>query len=429
MLNSLISEQIIRPLLPLGQKNRRYANRIIRLAYLLFLILMMIVEFSGWTYTFEIWPLSSLIYRLGQILLAPPFFILGFPPITNVEFICGLIFVIDVLTNGIYFKKLAIVVLGALLSCALNTLAFNDRFIFFLCLIAAYPSTLSLRRTIIVYLITGTSLTLLTTCLALCGVISTVVSFEHGVLRHSLGFTYTNGLAVTATSLVMAWVYLKSSTWRWQDACFSVAILLIILTICDGRSACAFALIQVIVTSILNIKYIRPRFHKAFSQLFYMSAIFLFPLLATFSLISLPILGKIDGTTLFTAFDSLLSGRLGIWINDFAQFGYPLISKPFETLTYSDNSFLHIVWTCGIVALVFFALLYVITGRWTKGRQDLPLAIYLTIFILHCFTEVLIYEFTMGFIILPIGAALASMRIASSPPREDKTEKKAYAHG
>lgn len=407
-LEDLSSKQIIRPILPLTNTGAKHANGIIALCYLAAVVMIMILEFSGWTYSFSIWPLSSLIPKVRFVLLTPVYSIFGLLPISRLSIAVGLILVIDTLVNGLDAKKLVVIVAGTALSCILFKLAFNDRFAIFLCFVATYPCKLKLRNAIWTYLVTGMVLTLFTICMALLGQIATVVSFEHGVLRHSLGFTYTNGFAVTSASLIMAWVYLKAPTWRWQDSCISIALALIVLTISDGRSACAFVLLQIILTSLLHFKHLAIHVKKACEKALYWLATWLFPILAVLSLACLPVLAAMRQAPLYDALNTLLSTRLDTWLDGFARYGYPLVSKPFETTTYCDNSFLHILWTCGIAALVFFAVLYVLTGTWTRKQKDLALAIYITIFVLHCFTEILVYEFNMGFIILVIGAALSN---------------------
>lgn len=398
----------------MSKKGFRQANRAIVFCYLFVLVLMIVLEFSGWTYAFDIWPLSALITKIKTLLLGPVYSTSGPFFLTAIQIIAGLILIADVLVNGLSTKKLVVVFGGILLSCILCSLAFNDRFVLFFCFVAAYPSKLALRGAVKAYLITGTLLTLLAICLASLSLIPTVVSFEHGVLRHSLGFTYTNGLAVTASSLVVAWVYLKAPTWRWQDICISIALLIVILTISDGRSACIFAFVQIVLTSLLHAKLLPSHAKKVCEKALYKLATWLFPILGILAFACLPILNAMRQTTLYGAINSLLSTRPDTWLDGLAQFGYPLFSMPFKTPVFCDNSFLHIAWTCGIVALAFFAVLYVITGKWTEKHKDPFLAIYIVIFILHCFTEVLVYEFTMGFMILLIGAAVAKTADKSS---------------
>lgn len=414
-----VSKQILQPAVPVSQKALKRTNQIIVFCYLFALVVMIVLEYSGWTYVFDIWPLSALVAKAKSLLLGPfistsgPFFV------TGIQVVVALILIADVLANGISIKKLAIVLGGIILSCILCSLAFNDRFVFFFCFVAAYPSKLALRSAIKTYLITGTLLTLLAICLTLLGLISTAESFGHDVLRRSLGFTYTNGFAVTASSLVMAWVYLKAPAWRWQDACVSIALLIIVLTISDGRSACIFALAQIVLTSLMRGKLLPSRATDACERALYKLATWLFPILGTLAFICLPVLEAIRHTAFYSTVNSLLSTRPDTWLDGLAQFGYPLFATPFESPVFCDNSFLHIAWTCGIVALVFFAILYVLTGKWTEKRKDPFLAMYIVLFILHCFTEILIYEFTMGFMILPLGAAVASAAIAPLVARQE----------
>lgn len=416
--DDLSSWQVMRPLTHLSPDGAYQANRAIILCYLLLLIIMMIMEFSGWTYVFDIWPLSSLVSKAKNVLLLPVFDFFDLFSIASIQIIAGAIFVADALVNGLGAKKLVITVIGILLSCILCSQAFNDRFAFFLCFVIAYPHELNLRSAIKTYLVTGTAITLLTICLALLGLISTVVSFEHGILRQSWGFTYTNGLAVTACSLIMAWVYLKAPTWSWQDACVALALTLIVFTASDGRSACAFVVIQVILISLTHAKRLPKIVRQGGAILGYWLTTWLFLILAAFTLVLLPILGMLKETPVFNAINALLSTRPAIWLNGLENYGVPLLHVTGDSPTLVDNSFLHIVWTCGIVVLAFFAVLYVLTGKWTKAQHDFPLAIYIVIFIAHCFTETLVYEFNMGFMILPIGAALANAAIGPASNAE-----------
>lgn len=407
-------KEIFGPVFPFSKMSARLANRMLAICYLFILALTVIVELSEWTHTAEVRPLSALISKTEYVLLFHTYSVFDLFLVTNLQIVCGLIFLIDALTNGLGVKKFVIVVIGVGLSYILCTVIFTGCFVFFMCLVAAYPSRLSLRNAIVCYLLTSASFTLLTISLALLGHISTTISFEHGVLRHSLGFNYTNGFAVTTSSLVMAWVYLKSPTWNWRDVCISIALIIIILTISDGRSACAFALMQVIITSLFHANKLSVRIREAGSSILYKLATWLFPIMSVLSLACLPCLAMVKGTPFYGALNTLLSTRPATWLEGFSQNGYLLFSTPLNTPATCDNAFLHIMWTCGIVTLAFFAILYVLTGKWTERRKNLPLAIYITLFILHCFTEVLVYDFNMGFIILPIGAALANVSFGSS---------------
>lgn len=387
-------------------------SHIVNVLYSVMLVYFVISEFMGWTYLDDIGTISTIRAVFTKCVPYLP------AAMTS-------IILLDAYRNGLKLQKILAFVFGLFLVTKLNAYAFNGHFVYLFWFIIAYPSTLSIRKAVIITLISSCILSALTILLFCFGLIQENAFVQHGVLRHSLGFGQPNWFSFILSSLVMAWIYLKSATWRIRDVLISLTLFILIFAVCNGRSALGYGIIQIILTSIFCLGSIPKRIKTRISSVLFKGATWLFPILAFLSFATLPLTRYMQGTVIYDVINEFLTGRLDLALIAFDKFGIPIFSQPFTSFIAFDNSFLYIAWTCGIIALIYIAMLYVLGGKGYERNNDLPMAIYTVLFLLHCFTEVIFFPIIMNITILSVGAVLAGAPTGAKPMqwREQKNMK------
>lgn len=369
--------------------------------YLVLVALFTVKSMASWTLLFEGGTPATFYEYFRRLVL--PYMI---PALISVM-------LLDAYANGIELRRVIVVIIGVFIMYRLSIGATepNDNYLYYFWFIAAYPCKLDLRKVVLVVFAVGIPLVLAVICVAFLGISNTVVDIQHyghGVIRHSFGFIHPNCVSHTITAFVMMWIYWKSPTWNWRDVLIALGFLIISLGIGDGRAPFIIGVLQVLATTLFSIPKISMKIRKPLAIVIHKIATWGFPVLSIIMLAVMPFVASMSGSDLFVRLDSILSTRLSCLTYYYNELGYPLFTQVFNIVTPLDNNYLYIVWYCGLAVLVFAALLFVILGKHSEKKHDLPMAIYIVASLIFFLTEVTLFWPIRSIALFAIGAAVAN---------------------
>lgn len=336
----------------------------------------------------------------------------------NLACVLFIALMLDVFANSLSWRKLIAALVLGLLTQNIWIINHDIEILSFFWFIVAYPSKLSLRhlaRCCWISLLVCIAITI--SCFA-ADLITEHAQDQHGVIRHSLGFTWPNILSLYTTSAVIAFTYDFFSCWKFRYYAVSLSILIVVFIIANGRISFICGFLVITFAMIWSHKgRLRAKLKKAASPLYYL-AIWLTPICAAACLI-ITVVSTYEPQA-HDFFYPFLDVRLDCAEKFFEQYGFGLLGQNVKVVTWReavntgvawsnvDISYVRFALMYGILFLTCFVVLNCLNGLYAKRTNNIALAFIITIMAIFGITEHITLNPAFNITVLSIGKMLSS---------------------
>lgn len=250
--------------------------------------------------------------------------------------------------------------------------------------------------------------------LFLLGISPDSILYQHGVIRHSLGFVSPNAFANIVTICLMLWIYTKNDNWKLKDILLGTVILFITYYYSNSRLALIIGLLDIVFTTI-TIK--NNKVNELISNIIMSLSKYIMIILTILSL-GITIYASKNFNNTLQNIDDFLTGRLQWSVYyydkyDFNLFGQNIltVSKKQSLITGDkwqnvDNSYVSITIKYGYILIVSLCLIYFLLGKKLKKEQNINSSIYVLLICLIGITENFILISAYNLSIFMIGMLL-----------------------
>lgn len=377
-------------------KSKTAALHFLNIAYCLLLLCGMFWFMYTFSFMNEFTPCAIVFNKLN-------FFIMHY---FSVIALC--LILLDVCLTGLSPKKLITIIFSGLFFVLFPVFQNNLSFMICMSLLLAYPSKLPWKTALFTIMLSSVIALVFAGTLSLIGLITNRITFEHETLRYSLGFKNPNLYSFIASTIIAEYICWRSEKFGLADFFTSLGFAIVIFTITDGRMAFIILVMQIGLCSFCFFKNKIPNVFSRFKMLTFNTAIAIFPALLIISMAAFPVLQHISDTPYFDVANFILSGRLAFALYYYHQYGYAITPQDIEMTIAFDNTYLYLPIVYGIALTIFVAVLHVLLGRWCKSTKNYSLAIFIILFCLHSLVENTTFNLTCNFLIIAMGAAIAS---------------------
>lgn len=328
--------------------------------------------------------------------------------------LCSLI--ADVFFSGITKGKVAFGIAGAIFVHVVSGPGTDETLRYAFLFILAYPKSCALRCVARCIWITYYSIIAATIIAFFCGYAQDVVTYEHGLIRHSFGFGSPNHLAVITTIATFSFLYDASKSWHVCYIPFVLGILLFVYSVTNGRMSLVLGAAFLVVTSISHIRYCPALFLKVF----YCVAKWILPSLLVLCL-AFTVLWSISPDLFgYDFIGAIFSGRPAEMVSfydkhGFGFFGQDIVYVPRgqamvtgETIMILDNAYAHMAIQYGLLVSLSAVLLFSLTAKKAEERRDSALSQYIVFIALFGISECVILDASFNLAVFAIGAMLAN---------------------
>lgn len=343
---------------------------------------------------------------------------------------------LDVSTTQMSKRRLIVGILLGFLTQSIWITSQDMAAVSFFWFVIAFPSSCSLRflaRCCWISLLVCILTTIV--CFA-AGLMQERIQDQHGVIRHSLGFTWPNLLSLYATSAVIAFTYDFFEQWKLEHFIIALAVLVAAFIVANGRMSLAYGLLIIFFATVHSFLKNKSRsLPKARTAIFAL-AMWATPICAA-SLIFITIVSA-HIPEAYAFFYELLDVRLEYAEQFYSQYGFNLFAEKIGIVSYRESIITGATWTnidisyvrfalmYGILFLICYATLYYLTGLYAKRKNDIVLAFVLVIMALFGISEHITLNPAFNIGVLAIGMMLSSREsLMHSKPQEKNHEKEA----
>ena len=331
-----------------------------------------------------------------------------------------LLFVVLVLNTYLYrtnvWKLVIIVVLGFVVQKDFLT---NDNMnlVYLFWFIIAYPADLRLKTMAKCAFFTISFFVLLVLALHFTGQIPERTQFQHGVERHSYGFTWPNNLSYYTTVAIFSWCYAFSDRWSKGHIFFALIVLISAFVVANGRIAFILGLLMVLFTS-LYAK--RSRFQSVWNRVsnaIFKLAYIAYPILAVCCLVLVVVCVNFDAAYRFVY--PFLTARIELMTQFVDQYGLALFGQDIKLVSYRtavatgqawsniDNLYVYSALQYGLMFVLLFVILNMALVKVLKRREDVLMAFLVLLMALCGVTENLPLLPVVNLAIFAIGSMLS----------------------
>lgn len=272
--------------------------------------------------------------------------------------------------------------------------------------LAAYPSSLSLEDALKAMLVAGAVTSAVIIALGVSGSITDNIRYEHGRLRHGLGFQLGIFLSYDLSALLLCWVYVRLRRWRFVDYAVSFSVALVVYGVGNGRASFYMVMGVLLGIAAWQISSRLQPLNAVLTRATKALAILCYPLLTVLSLFAGSVLGDPDvyksNEAVARAFGWLVGSRANYWHVNMEEIGLSLRGSS-ASLNYAlDNLFLWLSLVGGILVLLAMCVLHVVWALRADARRDyyqLLFVVVLAAFSFTCmFTNSIVVDPTLLFI-------------------------------
>lgn len=349
-------------------------------------------------------------------------------PLTVIEFVtfvndylaCVLFIalMLDIFANSLSWRKLVAGLVLGLLTQSVWTINHDIEVLSFFWFVIAFPSRLSLRLLARCCWISLSVCIAITISCFMADLITEHVQDQHGVIRHSLGFTWPNILSLYTTSAVIAFTYDFFYCWKFRYYAITLTVLVIAFIVANGRVSfiCGFLIITFAMVWSHKGK-LGATLKKVSSPLYYL-AIWLTPICAAACLI-ITIVSTYEPQA-HDFFYPFLDVRLDCAEKFFSQYGFGLFGQNVTVVTWReavntgvpwsnvDISYVRFALMYGVLFLACFVILNYLNGLYAKRTNNIALACIITIMAIFGITEHITLNPAFNITVLSIGKMLSS---------------------
>lgn len=339
----------------------------------------------------------------------------------NLPYILCICLISDIAVNGLSAKKMMFGIVGGLVSQVAWHIHPDGALLNLFWLILAYPTGCSLRLVVRIFWTSGLSAVVLVVGLCWLGIRPDIVFYQHGALRHSMGFVSPNSLSTHTTCISIAFVFDKSKGWRWWYAPPIICLLVLVYYTSNGRYALILGVIYVsTVTAFCMLDREQLlRLRDRLATVVYLIARWAFPLCAIVCLMFTVVWAQGQLVQIYDFMNQLLSDRPTEMVSFFKQYGFQLFGQPIETVGLQqaletgndwvglDNAYINGFLRSGLLVIALIGFLYYLLGRYARQTSNLALAICIAVFSLYGLTENVLFYDLHNFVVYGIGAMLS----------------------
>jgi len=304
---------------------------------------------------------------------------------------------------GITKRRLVFAAIGVILVQNVMSRYVDRGLIYMYWFAVAYPRGTDLRKLVRMTWVTATLGMLVVIGLSRVGQTADVITFEHDVVRHSLGCFNPNMLSLAVGSIVMVLLCDVMHDWRWGYAPLTLAVLVATYVVARGRVALLCGLLQLAVVCLFKASEqtgVALRLRDLAERFTYFVATWVVPAFTALTIAVTVFLSRIENSNeaLYKRIDALLVGRPSHWVFYLKKLGFRLSGaniyaySPNTGSTFLDNTFLEVLFKDGLIVLVGFLAVYVLLGRYLRRNRMLPMAISLVVFAIHGMSETITYS-------------------------------------
>ncbi len=217
--------------------------------------------------------------------------------------------------------------------------------------------------------------------LSIVGVIDDAIIYQHGTIRHSLGFVSPNAFASTTAVGLLAYIYYKYKNWKVKNTVFSIILATVIFHFTSSRLAFVISVLSTIIVQISRLDY----FHH-FRKLILWVAKFAVPTCGCLSIWAMMYYAN-NQSGLYNLLNVITTYRLSWMIKYYNEYGIQLLGKPIVTVSRSqaiaqgiqwsgvDNAYALFAIKYGLIFFTSFLVLYFFLGKKIGREKDVPAAI------------------------------------------------------
>lgn len=363
---------------------------------------------------------SYIFIRIGSSLSGIPF------PV-SIDYVCNglrdylsatllICLIIDLFLNGVTRSRLVFGITGALFTYMGLSLGADDVLKTAFLFVLAHPKQYSLRCSARCIWVTYYLIIFVTVIACFGGHATDVMTYEHGVMRHSFGFGSPNHLAVLTTIATFAFLYDVSNSWHVCYAPFIIGILLFVFSATNGRMSMVLGLAFLIVVVISRLRV----FCSYISSFFKYIAIGILPFLFLLCLVLTMLWSSFPDSFGYESLNSLFNGRPGEMVMFYQQYGFELFGENVtyiprgqamvtgESMAILDNAYAHMAIQYGLLFSVAALPLFSLTAKWAAQQRNIALCQYIVFIALFGISEGVILDASLDLAIFAVGAMLAN---------------------
>ena len=290
--------------------------------------------------------------------------------------------------------------------------------------VLAYPRSLSARDAARCCWICLSTMIAIIISAHLAGFIPDRAQFEHGVYRHSLGFTWPNNLSWYTTSAVVAWCYTKAACWRLRHTAASLVPLVLAYVIGNGRVAFALGLFVVALLTIDSCVRDGLRLRSFLHHAAFRLAIVLPWAFEFFFLTMASACARFPESTIARVAFSLLGSRMHEMTTCYNRYGYGLLGKEVELISYRrtlatgeewfnvDNSYILHTVKYGLLFAAIALVFVVLFIRVLEKKDNFAMAVIVTAMAICGASENLILLPVFNFAIIGFAQTISCVELA-----------------
>lgn len=197
-----------------------------------------------------------------------------------IDYILTLLFIVlifDSYVNGVSFWRIAVaVILGLIVQVDTNA-NYELQLLCSFGFLISYPRNLKLKSVAICVSITFSILIAIVVILFFLGFLPDRVQDQHGMIRHSFGFTWPNCLSYYSTAAVICWAYANKDSWAIWKLVLPLFVLCVVFLFANGRVAFFLGIAVLVFVSIHALVSAKKRINLGAPSWFYATAKWSFP--------------------------------------------------------------------------------------------------------------------------------------------------------
>ena len=250
---------------------------------------------------------------------------------------------------------------------------------------------IELKKILKIYVIESLTIVLITTTLALVGVIPNLSITQYGRTRYAMGNFYCTDYAARMFFLMLTvlLIYHKTIKWFHLVIMLGISIAVFISTFAKLDFACMLLTLMIFAIHLIVSKHTKNRFSKVWNFVWPKIGILSVPVTAIGMLI-LTLMYSPDNS-FSKLLDRILTNRLRLGHNGFSEFGVRLLGQPVnyhggydsaDVYNFVDCSYLHILFREGLIAVLAVIIMYVLIGK--KHQNQIVVMYIVSMIALNC---------------------------------------------
>ena len=306
----------------------------------------------------------------------------------------GLLFKAVLLDTDRDVKAKALKAFGCILLAAQATLLTGNMDLFLMYMVCVGAHGIDAKKILKVYLAESLSFVIMTTILALTGIIPNLKYFEHGVYRSSLGNTYCTDYAARIFFLVLVFLCIYNNCLKIRHiiGLLIISVAVFIKTFARLDFICILLALILFSFDIILEKKGSEKFKRKWDSF-----------CSKIGLISMPVAATVmfffswlysEDNRFLSFVNTVLNNRLKNGHNGFSEFGVPIFGQAVRYIglggsnghvdgyNFVDCSYLHMLFREGILATVILIIAYVFLAR--KFRINRRIMYIVALVALNC---------------------------------------------